>query len=96
MRHRKDDNQPAIEQALRKAGAVVIDCTVAPSLGFDMLVAIRGRLFVVEVKDGSKDPSRRKLTDGELKRQAEIELKGIRYNVVESEEDALRLIGAVR
>lgn len=93
---RKDANHNSVVEALSRAGATCIDCTVAPALGFDLLVAFRGSLYVVEVKDGSKIPSARKLTDGEAFRKQELEYKGIAYNVVESVDDALRLIGVTK
>jgi hypothetical protein len=92
--NRKDANQTLIEQALKRAGASVIDCTVAPSLGFDLLVAKGGSLHVVEVKDGNAPLSKRKLTPGEAARKDELEYKGIKYNIVENVEQALKLIGA--
>lgn len=93
---RKDSNQAEIERELRRVGAEVIDCTVAPQLGFDLLVAFRGQLFVVEVKDGTKPVSARQLTDGESKRREQLEYKGVPYNVIENTEQALQLIGAIR
>jgi hypothetical protein len=92
--NRKDANQILIEQALKRAGAVCIDCTVAPSLGFDLLVAKGGCLHIVEVKDGNAPLSKRKLTPGEAARKEELEYKGVDYNIVENVEQALRLIGA--
>jgi hypothetical protein len=96
MRHRKDDNQRDVEQALARAGALWIDCTGDPCIGFDGLIAFRGKLFVVEVKDGAKVPSARRLTKGESTRKFELEMKGVEYNVVESVDEALKLIGAIR
>lgn len=94
--NRKDANHKAIESAFHRAGAETIDCTIAPALGFDLLVAHRGRLHVVEVKDGNKPPSERKLTEGEQKRKAQLEVKGIAYNVVETTDDALKVIGVIK
>jgi len=52
--------------ALRAAGCTV---EVLSDVGRgvpDLLVGIRGRNLLVEVKDGSLPPSRRRLTDDEL------------------------------
>jgi len=62
---RVDSNHGEIVRALRDAG-----CTVESlaSLGEgcpDLLVGIRCRNFLLEVKDGSKPPSKRKLTPDE-------------------------------
>jgi hypothetical protein len=90
---RKDANHNSVVQALEAAGAVCIDCTVAPVLGFDLLILHRGKIYITEVKDGSKPASARKLTDGEAARKEQVELKNVPYNVVLNREEALRLIG---
>ena len=61
-----DQNQPEIVDALRKIGA-----TVQPLHGVgagcpDILVGYRGRNLLVEIKDGSKPPSARKLTPDQV------------------------------
>lgn len=57
-----DANQPEIVAALRSLGATVaITSTVGQ--GFpDICVGYRGRSILMEVKDGSRPPSERKLT----------------------------------
>lgn len=92
---RADDNQGEIVDALETAGAYCVPTTGDPKIGFDLLVAFDGDLYIVEVKDGSKPKSRRKLTEGEMKRRDELALHGIMYWVIESEEDALRMIGRI-
>lgn len=57
---RRDANEVEIVKALRKLGV-----KVWTDLPVDLLCFHRGRLFCVEVKDGSKPPSARKLTDRE-------------------------------
>ena len=61
---KKDANQGAIVQALRKCGASVhvLNEAGAP----DLLVGIRGLNLLVEVKDGAKCPSARRLTAAQL------------------------------
>ena len=61
-----DDNQADIVAALRAIG-----CSVAPTHaaggGFpDLVVGDRNRNYLIEVKDGAKSPSRRKLTDDQI------------------------------
>lgn len=60
---RRDDNEQEIVKALRRAGAYVayIDTPA------DLIVGYRGRTIIMEVKDGRKPPSARKLTDNEQK-----------------------------
>lgn len=62
-----DANQPEIVAALRSIGATVA-VTSTVGQGFpDICVGYRGRSILMEVKDGSKPPSERKLTpDQEL------------------------------
>jgi hypothetical protein len=64
---RVDANQAEIVAALRKAG-----CDVTPTHrageGFpDLAVGYRGATYLLEVKDGSKPPSERALTDAQVR-----------------------------
>lgn len=87
---RIDDNQPEIVEALRDAGCLV-HSTAALGKGFpDLLVGYDGQLCLLEVKDGSKVPSKRRLTPDEtawFNRWYEY-----RVYVVESVEDALEAV----
>lgn len=57
-----DDNQAEIVKALRDAGASVA-VTSAQHKGFpDLVVGYKGKTFLLEVKDGAKPPSARRLT----------------------------------
>lgn len=60
---RRDDNETEIVKALRKAGAYVayIDSPC------DLIVGFQNRTVLLEVKDGNKPPSARKLTPNEQK-----------------------------
>lgn len=60
---KRDDNEKEIVVALRKAGAYVsfID---EPC---DLIVGYQGKTILLEVKDGNKPPSARKLTEREQK-----------------------------
>lgn len=57
-----DENQPEIVQALRKAGATVTPLHAVGSGCPDLLVGWKNSNLLVEVKDGAKPPSARKLT----------------------------------
>lgn len=87
---RTDANQGAIVAALRKVGASV--CIISGvGEGCPDLIVGRGSVnYLLEVKDGSKPPSARKLTDDEQKFH---ESWWGRVDVVESVDDALRAIG---
>ncbi|MDE4176380.1 hypothetical protein PXK01_19665 [Phaeobacter sp. PT47_59] len=62
-----DANQGEIVAALRRAGASVTP-THAAGEGFpDLAGGFRGETFLIEVKDGAKPPSARKLTPDQEK-----------------------------
>lgn len=63
---KKDSNHAEIVKTLRAIGAHVQDVSQLKNC-FDILVGYRGRLFIMEVKDGKKPPSARQLTPGNLK-----------------------------
>lgn len=64
---RVDSNQPEIVKILRNAGATVFP-THSVGKGFpDIVVGHRGVNYLVEIKDGDKPPSARKLTQDEEK-----------------------------
>lgn len=96
MAKRVDVNQGEIVAALRAVGADWIPTSNDPRSGCDGFIAFRGRLHLAEIKDGSKPPSARKLTDTEQKRKASVERCGVTYNILLTPEQALRLIGAIK
>lgn len=62
---RIDANQPAVVEALRSIGAEVTHIHPLGGGVSDLLCSFRQKWFVLEVKDGEKPPSARKLTDDE-------------------------------
>lgn len=88
---RVDDNQNEIVEALRKAGAVVIITSQMKNFA-DLLVCYMGTVHIVEVKDGNKPPSQRKLTEGEQECKIKVESVLCKYNIVNNIEEALELI----
>lgn len=93
---RADANQADLVRTWRGMGATVIDVHALGVAGFDALVGWRGRWVPVEIKDGRKPPSARKLTNVESLRQAECERAGLPYHIVATEADALAVLGARR
>jgi hypothetical protein len=86
-----DRNQAEIVAALRKAGAKVY---ISSSFGQgfpDLIVGYQGRFVLLEVKDGSKPPSARKLTADQQKFHAEW--TGLPLFVVSSIGEAFRAVG---
>ena len=85
-----DDNQREIVDALRQAG-----CSVQSLAGVgkgvpDLVVGFRDRNFLLEIKDGSKSPSKRKLTPDE--QNFHSMWKG-QVVIVENVDEALRAVG---
>ncbi|ARM83966.1 hypothetical protein [Marinobacter salarius] len=90
---RVDANQPEIVAAFRNMG-----CTVAITSnvrgGFpDIVVGINGLNLLVEIKDGSKIPSARKLTEDE---QIFHDNWRGRAVVVESVDDVVALVNGIQ
>lgn len=63
---RTDRNQAEIVQALRDAGCSVLPLHAVGGGCPDLLVARHGVNYLIEVKDGSKPPSRRTLTPDQI------------------------------
>jgi hypothetical protein len=85
---RRDDNEKDIIKAMREAGAYV---KVINDEGlFDLLVNYRGETMLIEVKDGAKPPSARRLTEAEAK--FHNEWPGSDLYIVNSVEEALLLL----
>ncbi len=87
-----DANQPEIVAALRQVGATVQSLHAVGRGCPDLLVGYMDSNYLLEVKDGSKPPSRRRLTP---QQQTWLEAWRGDVYVVESIEDALRTIGAI-
>jgi len=62
-----DDNQAAVVKELRKAGCNVLSLAAVGSGCGDLLVCRQRQIYMLEVKDGSKPPSKRKLTPRQVK-----------------------------
>ena len=87
--NRIDANQGRIVEALRGAGAFVRIVTQGDGIP-DLLVAYRGVTILMEVKDGDKPPSARKLTEAEQKFFEEW--TGGMLVIVNSVQEALEII----
>lgn len=95
MRHRRgvDKNQGELDRLARMIGAHIIDTTGDPDIGFDRIYVVRGKTYIVEVKDGRNIPSKRQLTKTETKRKNEIEARGVKYHVIESVSELMTMFG---
>lgn len=87
-----DANQPEIVAALRKVGASVRSLAAVGKGCPDLLVGFRGANYLIEVKDGEKQPSARALT--KKQRTFFYTWEG-HARVALDVDEALRIIGAV-
>lgn len=86
-----DSNQQEIIAAFRRAGATVKPVHTVKKF-VDIVVGINGKNLLVEIKDGKKAPSKRKLTEGE--QEFHEGWKG-RVHIVESVDDVARMLSAI-
>lgn len=87
-RPRTDANQKEIVKALRAIGANVLSLAGIGKGCPDLLVQFRDELHLLEIKDGRKSPSRRRLTRDEAVFTAAWKTK-----VVEDVDQAFKAIG---
>lgn len=80
-------------QALRKFGAQVLSLAEIGKGCPDLLIFHRGSLLLVEIKDGRKPPSQRKLTPDQQKFHA---LWSGAIKVVTSVDEAIEAVGIQR
>ena len=92
MAKRTDANQAEIMGAFRSCGASVQTLHEVGRGCPDLLVGFRGRNLLVEVKDGSKPPSKRRLRPDQVRWHERW--RG-QVAVVESVDDVLGLLGVV-
>jgi hypothetical protein len=86
-------NEPLITAVILRAGLAYIQLHEGD--GADLLV-IDAPMYFVEVKNPVQPPSKRRLTDDELKLQAECKDRGIGYEVVEHPEHMATIINRNR
>jgi len=91
---RVDQNHDQIVTALRAAGATVQSLAGVGKGVPDLLVGYQGKTLLMEVKDGFKSPSRRLLTEDQLKWHGSW--NGGALAVVDSPDAALRMIGVLK
>lgn len=84
---RKDANHTQIVNLFKKLGWSVLDIAQLKNC-CDIFVSKRHTTIAIEIKDGEKTPSQRKLTPGELK--FKDEWMGL-YEIVICEEDVINI-----
>ena len=92
---RTDANHTAVVQALMKIPGCMVQTLAAVGCGCpDLMILHRGRITLAEVKDGTKPPSGRELTDHEKAWHKRAKVCGCQVEIWESAEQAvLSVIG---
>lgn len=89
-----DSNHVEIVETFRGLGCVVTSTTCVK--GFcDMVVAYNGLYLLIEVKDGKKPPSQRKLTPEESKYHVKVDGVGCKVYIINSVKEAIQLIKTI-
>jgi Holliday junction resolvase len=89
-----DANQEQVVLALRAVGASVQTLAAVGKGVPDLLVGYQGKTLLLEVKDGRKPPSARKLTEDQLKWHGAW--RGGPLAVVDGPDAALRMLGVMK
>jgi hypothetical protein len=89
VRARKDSNHTEVVKAFRDLGASVLDTAQLGNGAGDIIVGLHNHNVMVEIKDGAKPPSARKLTPDEV--QFHDEWKGW-IEIVYSIDDVVSIV----
>ena len=89
-----DANQEAVVTALRAAGASVQSLAGVGKGVPDLLVGFQGKTLLMEVKDGNKSPSERRLTEDQIRWHGAW--NGGPLAVVDGVDAALRMLGVLK
>lgn len=90
-----DSNHKDVVKELRKLGAVVTSVTCVKEF-CDIVACFNGSVILIEVKDGSKPPSQRRLTEREQKYHDKLEKVGCVVHIVNNLEEVNYLIDEYR
>ena len=87
---RVDKNQKSLVAAFRSLGWYVLH-TNSLKHACDLMVIKKGRVVAVEIKDGSKSPSKRQLSEGEKLFKTNWRASGGEWRLVESVDDVVKV-----
>ena len=87
---RTDANHEAVVKALREAGATVQSLASVGKGVPDLLVGFRSQTLLMEVKDSAKPPSKRRLTEDQLRWHGSW--RGGPLAIVDSPESAMSML----
>lgn len=88
--NRKDSNHIAIVAHARSLGFETWDVSSLKNCCDEVFVR-NGKVFFIEIKDGNKPKSAKKLTAGEILFKERMEKAGATHEVVETEADISKL-----
>jgi Holliday junction resolvase len=88
---RTDRNHKDVVAALKACGWTVVDCSRLGDGFPDLLAARAGVLRLVEIKDGSRSPSRRRLTPQEETVHTCLKAAGVTVRILTTVDEALAL-----
>lgn len=91
---RIDANHEQVVLALRTAGATVQSLAAVGQGVPDLLVGFQGKTLLMEIKDGRKTPSERRLTEDQLKWHGAW--RGGPLAVVDGVDASLRMLGVMK
>jgi Holliday junction resolvase len=89
-----DANQEQVVDVLRAVGATVQTLATVGKGVPDLLVGYQGKTLLLEVKDGRKPPSARRLTEDQLKWHGAW--RGGPLAVIDGPDAALRMLGVLK
>jgi len=88
-----DENQPKIVKALYQAGCDVQTLAAVGKGCPDLLVSIGGKNYLLEIKDGDKPPSARRLTPDQV--EWHRKWRG-QVDIVRTVDEALKAVGLLK
>ena len=91
---RIDANHEQVVLALRTAGATVQSLAAVGQGVPDLLVGFQGKTLLMEIKDGRKTPSERRLTEDQLRWHGAW--NGGPLAIVDGVDAALRMLGVMK
>jgi hypothetical protein len=95
MIHRKrrvDENQAEIIAALRKIGCCVIDLSGSGGGVMDLVVCLRGKIWLCEIKNPTKPKSGQCLTPAQIEMHRAIADAGCEVKIIRTVDDFLALL----
>ena len=93
---RRDANHATIRDAFRSMSCGWIDTADQGDGCPDGIAMHKGRVWLIEIKDPSQPPSKRRLTDAEEWTHIDAARHGVIIHVIETVEQVAKLVNTVR